>query len=483
MRTFVLRDGKSEKFWHIELRGDRFTVAYGKVGTRGQSRTTRFTDAKKARAAHDKLVAAKVRAGYVETTAAPTAPSADQKALEKALLKHPDEVAAHSAYADYLAEAGDPRGEFIQVQLALEDEKRPKAERAALRKRETELQAQHERAWLGTLVRFLVGNWSGPDKPYDFAFARGWLDHARVLPYPVDAFAAVARAPEARLLRRFEIVYDMRYHPFDFQTFTRELEAGLTPADRVGPNPGESALLWLLKSRYLTNLRAFKYGFSDDHERGPAHSTMIPFDTCPAQEVIDLLTKWPRLEELYLNTTVQNVRTLFASPALGNLRVFQYYYGTNYSDYRSQADPYPLAALARNKALAKLTTLRLHPGRDATIELDDFDALLRSKNLPALRHLQVRMTNFGEGAAEIIVASGVLKRLKTLDIGSGNLTDDGARVLAAAPDLKNLEALDVSKNALSPAGVKALRGANPRVAADDQHEDGDEGYLYEVDWE
>lgn len=483
MRTFVLRDGKTEKFWHIETRGDRYTVTSGKVGTRGQTRTTSFADAKKAQAESDKLIAAKLRAGYVETTAAPVAPSADRVALEAALVAHPDEVAAHSAYADYLAEAGDSRGEFVQVQLALEDEKRSAAERAKLRKREKELRSRHEREWLGSLGRFLFGNWSGPDKPYNFAFARGWLDYVRVLPFPPALIAALARAPEMRLVRRLEVVYDMRHHPFSFMTFTRDLEAGLTRAERDAA-AGVAALPRLLESPYLTNLRAFKYGFSDDHERGPSHSTMIPLDDCPAKQVIDLLAKCPRLEELCLNTAVRNARALFASPALANLRVLQYYYGSAYADWRDRGGtPYPLATLARNKALSKLTTLRLHPGREATIGLDDFDALLWSKNLPALRHLQVRMTNFGDDGADRIVASGILKRLKTLDIASGNMTDDGARALAASPDLKNLESLDVSKNALTRFGVKALRKAHPRVAADDQHEQDDEGYLYEVDWE
>ena len=42
-------------------------------------------------------------------------------ALEEALAANPDDVASHAAYADHLADLGDPRGELIQVQLALED--------------------------------------------------------------------------------------------------------------------------------------------------------------------------------------------------------------------------------------------------------------------------------------------------------------------------------------------------------------------------
>src|SRR5204862_5665780 len=133
--------------------------------------------------------------------------------LEAALVAHPDEVAAHSAYADLLTEEGDPRGEFVQTQLALEDATRPKADRDALRRREAALLKAHAREWLGDVGRYLVGAWSGEDKPYHYRFARGWLDFVRTLPVPEALVAALAKAPEARLLRRLEVVYDMKYHP------------------------------------------------------------------------------------------------------------------------------------------------------------------------------------------------------------------------------------------------------------------------------
>src|SRR5262249_31074385 len=155
----------------------------------------------KARKAHDKLVAEKLGKGYIETTAGPPSPSPTplQRSLEEALVESPDDLAAHAAYADYLTEQGDPRGEFIQVQLALEDHGRPAEEGRRLRDRETELLRRHAREWLGDLGRFLCGDWSGEDKPYHYRFARGWLDLVRVLPFPGAVIAALARCPQARL--------------------------------------------------------------------------------------------------------------------------------------------------------------------------------------------------------------------------------------------------------------------------------------------
>ncbi|MEI4896459.1 hypothetical protein Q8G71_34775, partial [Klebsiella pneumoniae] len=77
------------------------------------------------------------------------------------------------AYADHLTESGDARGEFISVQMALEDEGRSAAERESLQAREKRLLAEHERAWLGELAPFLLdcdqsGEQSNPqsDAPY-----------------------------------------------------------------------------------------------------------------------------------------------------------------------------------------------------------------------------------------------------------------------------------------------------------------------------
>src|SRR5262249_28139158 len=156
-----------------------------------------------------------------------------------------------------------------------------------------------------------------------------------------------------------------------------------------------------------------------------------------------------------LNTNLRNIDRLFALPALGNLRVFQYYYGMN-SGYTLR-NAYPLTALANNSSLKRLKTLRLHAGRDATIDVEEMDAVLRSTHLPGLTHLQAHMTPFGDEGCRRIIGSGALRRLEVLDIGYGNMTDEGANLLAACPDLKHLDVLDVSRNALTAEGIAALR--------------------------
>jgi uncharacterized protein (TIGR02996 family) len=59
-----------------------------------------------------------------------------REAFEQAIVDNP-EAASSAAYGDWLAGQGDPRGQFIQVPLALEDP-------ACRGKRRREMQAREE---------------------------------------------------------------------------------------------------------------------------------------------------------------------------------------------------------------------------------------------------------------------------------------------------------------------------------------------------
>jgi predicted DNA-binding WGR domain protein len=82
MRTFEFRDDKSAKFWSIDLQAKSYTVRFGKIGAAGQTQTTEFASEAEARAGQDKLVAEKIKKGYVEVgvVGAPAADSAGAKA-------------------------------------------------------------------------------------------------------------------------------------------------------------------------------------------------------------------------------------------------------------------------------------------------------------------------------------------------------------------------------------------------------------------
>ncbi|MFT5408072.1 MAG: putative DNA-binding WGR domain protein [Verrucomicrobiales bacterium] len=64
-RTYLeFKSGSSEKFWELTRQGEAFTVRYGRVGMKGQSRVKEFPTATEAEREAEKQVQAKVRKGY-----------------------------------------------------------------------------------------------------------------------------------------------------------------------------------------------------------------------------------------------------------------------------------------------------------------------------------------------------------------------------------------------------------------------------------
>jgi predicted DNA-binding WGR domain protein len=71
MRHFIYQDEKSHKFWAVEQQGNELHISWGKVGTKGQSQIKSFSDAAAAEKAELKLIAEKVKKGYVDRQPSP----------------------------------------------------------------------------------------------------------------------------------------------------------------------------------------------------------------------------------------------------------------------------------------------------------------------------------------------------------------------------------------------------------------------------
>ncbi len=69
-RYFEFIGGNSCKFWRITVAGCDVAVRYGRIGTDGQSKTKSFDDNAAATRHAEKLIAAKIKKGYAETTLA-----------------------------------------------------------------------------------------------------------------------------------------------------------------------------------------------------------------------------------------------------------------------------------------------------------------------------------------------------------------------------------------------------------------------------
>ena len=388
-----------------------------------------------------------------------------REAFERAIIENPSEIANYSAFADWLQEQDDPRGEFMQVQLALEDDSRPKDARDALKAREAALLAAHEREWLGELAPFVLD-----EEPFyrdlrriDAHFSRGWLTGLTCRILSVNEARALACTPEAKMLARLLVKGTAYENPGPAPV--RYNDACYDPGPDVPGNIGEydpAALYALRHVPHLAGVRVFRYGdgptgVGDDGERrGPCHAN--------GSVIHEVVARMSRLEELYLYAGDLNAAELFALP-LPRLRVLRV-------DHEMS---YPLEVLAANSALGNLTHILCHPhaqtpnDADAYIRLDQLRAICLSPHLTSLAHLQLRLTDFGDEGTEEIVASGLLQRLRVLDLSYGCITDVGARALAACPDLKNLQLLDLTMNAMTAEGIAALTATGITVVANEQH--------------
>lgn len=474
MRTFVFSDARSHKFWNIDLQGSDFTVSWGRVGTAGQSQTKSFASAEAARKEHDKLIREKTGKGYVETTAAAApaaAPSSLRESLERAVMDDPSDLASHAAYADWLSEQTSPadvaRAELMRIQLRQEDESISADERRKLHAREKSLVKKHQRDWAGPWVDRAI--YDGPEgrgqldfpEPRPVRYVRGLPAEVVVGLMTFRCAALFVTCPESRLVRKL-FIGGVAY---EFEDLGEDEEA-------AGAEPIPPALAHLRDVEMedgvrealktwpgLANLRAFQLGWTSNEEYG---------DFCHFQcheggdKVHELVSKMPRLEELYLFAHNVNLDVIFSLPR-PDLRVLQVYH----------CDRYPLEKLAKNASLTKLTHLLFHPAAfrdEVSITLKGLKAVARSPHLKSLTNLRLRLTVFGDEGVREIIDSGLIGRLKTLDLRHGRVSDAGARMLAACPAVKNLELLDLSRNELTKEGIAALQATGVTLLSQHQHE-------------
>ena len=384
----------------------------------------------------------------------------EAEAFEQAIRANPDDGTAWRAYADWLAERDDPRGEFMQVQIALENEELPADERKQLQSRENALLAAHEREWLGTLAPFLLADSTGDlHPPAECWWGRGLLAEIRVRELTLPLARALAVAPAARFLQKLRI--ETIAGAFASESIATP---GLMPAFpdlAPGPTPYQ-AHLELIDAPCLQTLQVFQVG--RDAEPSPDGRIENVVDV---EGLEHLVAGMPRVQELHLLCSGYDARALFALPNLTRLEVLRVC-GFGIDDPWAQRWV-PLDVLASNPALGSLTHLLVHPrySADASyLSPPQVFALVNSPHLKSLSHLQLRLSDMGDEGARVIVGSGILNRLATLDLRDGAITDAGAKVFADCAATKNLRRLDLSRNHVTPAGLAVLRAAGVNAVAD-----------------
>lgn len=118
-----------------------------------------------------------------------------REALEAALAAEPESVALHSAYADLLIEEGDPRGEFIRLDLLLDDTTLNRNERKILKRRAEEILSMYERKWLGELIMYCEERISEFPEALRIEWHRGWIAEVEVRSMISNLFSLLSNCP------------------------------------------------------------------------------------------------------------------------------------------------------------------------------------------------------------------------------------------------------------------------------------------------
>ncbi len=139
--------------------------------------------------------------------------SSTRQALEDFLAANPDDLAAHSAYADWLTENNDPRGEYIRLLLALEDTQLTQKQRHAFAATAAKLGKKHEAEWIGSFKKFVNVEWypirRSSAQPVNgiasIYLQRGWIHRLEICTPVEEVWESVLTCPIARQVQVLEI--------------------------------------------------------------------------------------------------------------------------------------------------------------------------------------------------------------------------------------------------------------------------------------
>jgi uncharacterized protein (TIGR02996 family) len=371
-------------------------------------------------------------------------------ALLRAILDKPDDDTPRLVYADWLEEQGDPRGDFIRVQVALSrlDEDAP--EREQLQQRERALLEAHRDEWLGGVADLVT-------EPH---FARGFVERASLgtrqfLTHAPKLFA-LTPLREVKLLRLSQ-TRDGAAELADCPYLGR-----LRGLDFANSAVGDDRLATVLRSPHvagLTTLRLAGTGAGDAVMaalRGEARRNVRVLDLASnylGARLAALLAPGPlaALESLGVSDnglTAADVRRMARWPALATLR--------DLSLANNVIRVGGAERLAISPHLRRLTRLDL---RNCAIGVRGTRALAGTAALAGLRALDMSGNACRVSGLRALIDSPHFPALTRLNLGGNGLGDEGVGALAEWERLSRLRALALWNNGIGDAGVTALAGS------------------------
>lgn len=392
-REFEYSDGKSFKFWKVELQGNEVATQYGRIGSTGQETKKDFGSPEKARKEYDKLITEKLGKGYIEKSAA-AAPSDGSSAKESSKGGGDESVAAStSGELSPMVFNTTRSGNFESLTNFI-------GERVTNYREGKSVKGK-------SVIRVRVSYEEEDDDDGD----GGEPDFTKRL----QAFLAT----DAALGTRGLVLggYD--------------LEGGCS-----GSKYGE-----IVKHKdRLPNLKALFLGdiVQEECEVSWIHQS----------DVSEMLEAFPQLEML----RIRGVDGLAMSkPEHARLRALAIESGGLPTTVISQ--------VCRGK-FPELEYLELWlgtPGYNGDCRVNDLQPLLTGKLFPKLKYLGLRNAEIADDIAAVIVAAPIVDQLEILDLSLGNLSDVGANALLRLESKTNLKRLDLHHHYIGKPLQKKLK--------------------------
>jgi uncharacterized protein (TIGR02996 family) len=440
MRRFEFKDGKSNKFWEIQVEGDSHTVRYGKIGTDGQVQTKTFASEAKAQADADKLIASKTKKGYEEVAVdqktqaqakAKTAPAgARNPELEAAIVANPEDLGAWQVYFDWLQTQGDPWGE--RGNLAITRDKAKGAAKTKLSKQIEAFDEEHGEALFGKALLALMKkeDYSEVAKVED-RYGLIWKIAVKAPEYEWDGTApgtvlgAVVKSSAARLIN--------------------EITIGLTEFDPGGMEKGIEAMSKAGKLESLQTLFVGDFEYPDETEISWVEDT----------NVAKLLPIAPNLRNLKVVGGGISLPKVFEHKTLETLHI------------ETGGLPSSTVASVGKCKLPELTSMEVWLGTEnygGGGNVKQLAELFKGTGVPKLVHLGLKNCDWEDDIAVALCKSDLLARLQTVDLSMGTLHGDGVEaIISNAAKFKHLKKLDLSDNFLSDDQVKRIKKALGKI--------------------
>jgi uncharacterized protein (TIGR02996 family) len=398
------------------------------------------------------------------------------EAFLSAIHADPDDDTHRLVFADWLDDHGESdRAEFIRVQVELARLPKKSPNRAALEKREKELEKGYRESLVGELpkrirTRFrrgllhlslaaydLIGR-RHPPRLADLA-AQGW----------VESVTATDANTRIRALLQLPLV--QQAGTLDLGTSALDDVDVLTLARQELPPPGGRLRRFLLHSQYEELYRSLRGEQVSDE---PVSLTMQYQNNLLLDDVKTLAGSphLARVTDLELSNSPvrdEGVKALAESPHADNLLRLNLR-GGDIGDEGAQA-------LARSKGLRSLRELdvswnRITPaGLEPLLEwaqarrlsrlvlqnnpLGDPGAVLlaRSEWLRGQTYLDLAFCGVGDAGAAELASSPRAADLETISFLEGKITDAGAALLAGSPHFKKVKSLALNHNPVTDAGM------------------------------